>query len=116
MGEIGRTDATLPLSPDALTTRLNQRGVLESTLRLIGEGGVLLLSLWRTRRATPALLFQPREQWPDGASLATAGFRGYAPDSLPYNPMQLRLDEVQIRRMAAASLSDATRPAWAQFD
>lgn len=101
------------LTETAATTLL---GVLQSTLRLIAEGGVLLLNLWRTRRATPALLFQPREQWPDGPSSATAGFRGYAPDSVPYNPTQLRSDQVLIRRMTAASLGDAQRAAWAQFD
>jgi hypothetical protein len=108
-------DAANPpvLTETAATTLL---GVLQSTLRLTGEGGVLLLNLWRTRRATPALLFQPREQWPDSTSSATAGFRGYAPDSVPYNPTQLRLDQVVIRRMSAASLGDAQRAAWLRFD
>ena len=108
-------DAANPpvLTETAATTLL---GVLQSTLRLTGECGALLLNLWRTRRATPALLFQPREQWPDGASSATAGFRGYAPDSVPYNSTELRSDEVLIRRMTAASLGDAQRAAWAHFD
>lgn len=101
------------LTETAATTLL---GVLQSTLRLPAKGGVFLLNLWRTRRATPALLFQPREQWPDGRSSATAGFRGYAPDSVPYNPTQLRSDQVLIRRMTAASLDDAKRGAWSGFD
>lgn len=91
-------------------------GVLESTLRLIGEGGALLLDFWRARRANVALLLQPREQWPAGASTATAGFGGYAPETMPYNPTQLRSDEILIRRMTAASLGDAARGAWANFD
>jgi hypothetical protein len=101
------------LTETAATTLL---GVLQSTLRLTAEGGVLLLNLWRTRRGTPALLFQPIEQWPNAASSATAGFRGYAPDSVPYNPTQLRSDQVLIRRMTAASLGDAQRTAWPGFD
>jgi hypothetical protein len=92
------------------------RGVLESTLRLIGDGGALLLDLWRVRRASPTLLLQPREQWPDGPSSATAGFAGYAPDSIPYDLSSIRSDPILIRRMNAASLGDAARPAWAHFD
>lgn len=91
-------------------------GVLKSTLRLIGDGGALLLALWRTRRGSPALLLQPREQWPDGPSSATAGFAGYAPDSIPYNPRSLRSDSILVRCMNVASLGDAARPAWAHFD
>lgn len=101
------------LTETAATTLL---GVLRSALRLTAEGGLLLLNLWRTRRTTPSLLFQPREQWPNGRSSATAGFRGYAPDSVPYNPTQLRSDEVLIRRMTAASVGDALRAAWPGFD
>jgi len=91
-------------------------GVLESTLRLIGEGGPLLLDVWRTRRGNPGLLPQPREQWPAGPSTATAGFEGYAPGSMPYDPTQLRSDSTLVRRMMAASLGDAARGAWANFD
>lgn len=92
------------------------RGVLESTLRLIGEGGGLLLDVWRTRRGNPALLPQPREQWPAGPSTVTAGFEGYAPGSMPYNPTQGRSDATLVRRMMGASLSAAARGAWATFD
>jgi hypothetical protein len=91
-------------------------GVLERTLRLIGEGGGLLLDVWRTRRGNPALLPQPREQWPAGPSTVTAGFEGYAPGSMPYNPTHLRTDATLVRRMMAASLGDAARGAWATFD
>jgi len=90
-------------------------GVLESALRLVGEAGALLLGVWRTRRATPALLRQPLEQWPAGPSTATAGFDGYSPGSIPYNPTQLRSDATLVRRMIGASLGDAARGAWANF-
>jgi hypothetical protein len=90
--------------------------VVESTLRLTAEAGELLVGLWQTRRGNPALLAQPREQWPDGPLATTTGFVGYAPGSMPYNPTQLRTDEVLVRRMRAASLGDAARGAWAGFD
>jgi hypothetical protein len=91
-------------------------GVLESTLRLIGEAGASLLEVWRTRRANPGLLPQPREQWTGGPSAATAGFDGYAPGSMPYEPAHIRSDATFVRRMEAASLGDAARGAWANFD
>ena len=101
------------LTESAATTFL---GVLKSTLQLIGEGGGLSLALWRARRACPGLLLQPRAQWPDGPSAATAGFAGYAPDSVPYNPTSLTSDATLIRRMTVASLGDTARSAWANFD
>jgi hypothetical protein len=117
----GRSDVEMFVDaahPPVLTesAAMTLAGVLESTLRLIGEGGSLLLDSWRTRRANPVLLPQPPEQWPAGASTATAGFLGYAPGSIPYNPTQLRSDEILVRRMMAASLGDAARGAWTNFD
>ncbi len=91
-------------------------GVLESTMRLIGDAGARLLDIWRMRRANRALLPQPRDQWPGGASAAAAGFDGYAPGSMPYNPEHIRSDETLVRRMRAASLGDDARGAWAAFD
>jgi len=117
----GRSDVEMFLDtsrPPVLTesAAMTLLGVRESTLRLFGDGATLLRDLWRARRADPALLIQPREQWPDSSSWATTGFPGYAPDSVPYNPTQLRSDEVLLRRMSAASLGDAERGAWARFD
>jgi hypothetical protein len=108
-------DATKPpvLTENAAMTLL---GVLDSTVRLLEEGGRLLLDVWRTRRGNPPLLFQPREQWPAGVSTATAGFEGYAPGSIPYNPAQLRSDATLIRRLTAASGHDMARGAWVNFD
>jgi hypothetical protein len=101
------------LTESAGTTLL---GVLESTLRLIGGGGDLLVEVWRTRRENPALLIQPREQWPDGPSTVTTGFDGYAPGSMLYAPEQIRTDLTLVRRMTAASLGDAALSAWTHFD
>jgi len=117
----GRSDVEMFLEaarPPVLTesAAMTLLGVLESTLRLIGEGGRLLLDVWRTRRGNPVLLPQPREQWPAGPSTATAGFEGYAPGSMPYDPTQLRSDATLIRRMTGASLGDVARGAWANFD
>ena len=117
----GRSDVEMfldPSRPPVLTesAAMTLSGVLASTLRLIEQGATLLLDFWQTRRANPTLLRQPREQWLSGASTAAAGFDGYAPGSIPYNPTQLRSDAILIRRMVAASLGDAARPAWAAFD
>jgi len=117
----GRSDVEMLLdtaNPPVLTesAATTLRGVLESTLRLTGNGGALLLNLWRIRRGTPTLLLQPKEQWPHGASSATSGFRGYEPDSVPFNPNQLRVDQVFVRRTTAASLGDAKEADWAKFD
>jgi hypothetical protein len=117
----GRSDVEMFLDtadPPVLTENAatTLRGILESTLRLVAEGGEILLRLWRTRRANPSLLLQPREQWPNGASVVTTGFRGYSPDSVPYDPNHWRSNELLIRRMKAASLGDKERAAWARFD
>jgi len=117
----GRSDVEMFLDaayPPVLTesAEMTLLGVLESALRLIGEAGALLLDLWRTRRANPGLLPQPREQWAGGPSAATAGFDGYAPGSMPYDPAHIRSDATFVRRMEAASLGDAARGAWANFD
>jgi hypothetical protein len=91
-------------------------GLLEGTLQLVGQGGGLLHDVWLARRSNPALLPQPREQWPEGPSAVAAGFEGYAPGSMPYNPTQLRADATLVHRMMAASLGDGARGAWADFD
>jgi hypothetical protein len=98
------------------SAEMTSLGVLESTIRLIRDGGALLLDFWRMRRGNPVLLLQPAEQWPGGASTATAGFDGYAPGSMPYDPEQIRSDEILVRRMRAASLGDDARGAWTSFD
>lgn len=117
----GRSDVEMFLdtaNPPVLreTAAATLRGVLESTLSLIRDGGALLLGVWRTRRTNPDLLLQPREQWLSGASLATTGFRGYAPDSVPYESTRLQTNQVLIQRISAASLFDLGRAAWKQFD
>jgi hypothetical protein len=117
----GRSDVEMFLDavhPPVLTesASVTLLGVLESTLQLIGEGGGLLHDVWRARRSNPAVLPQPREQWPEGPLAVTAGFEGYAPGSMPYNPAQLRADATLVQRMMAASLGDAALGAWANFD
>ena len=107
------TDRAPVLTESAAVTL---RSVLESTLRLLDEGGRLSLELWRQRRQTPTLLTQPRRQWPDGPSGATTGFPGYAPESIPYAPDHIRADPELLPRLRAASLGDAAVDAWANFD
>jgi hypothetical protein len=117
----GRSDVEMFLGmsqPPVLTesTAMSLRGILESTLMLIEDGGTLLVDVWRMRRTDPALLPQQREQWPGGPSTATTGFDGYSLGSMPYSPEHLRTDVTLVRRMRAASLGDAALPACATFD
>jgi hypothetical protein len=117
----GRSDVEMFLeaaTPPVLeeSAEMTLTSVIESVLQLTRDVGELLVALWQTRRRDPPLISQPREQWPDGPSVATTGFAGYAPGSMPYNPRQLRTDEVMVRRLNAASLGDAARGAWTRFD
>ena len=117
----GKSDVEMFLSagtPPVLTesAEITLRGILESTLSLLERSGHLLLNLWRTRRADPGVLTQPREQWPDGPSSTVTGFAGFAPDSAPYTPDHFRSNETLLRRISAASVDDAKRDAWKTFD
>lgn len=91
-------------------------GALDSTRRLLDEGGRLLLELWMRRRADPTLLPQPREQWPRVELPEPVDFRGYAPGSFPHSASQLRTHGDVLRRLKAAALDDAVRGQWATFD
>jgi hypothetical protein len=117
----GRSDVEMFLDathPPVLTEGAGAtiRGVLDSTLEVVRGGAALLLDIWRTRRASPTLLLQPREQWLNGVSSESTGFEGYAPGSVPYNPTSITVDPIMIQRLKCASLGDAARPAWAAFD
>lgn len=93
------------------------RGVLESTARLLDQGGKLLLELWSRRRADPQLLPQPSKQWPRIEPAGTSGFDGYAPSSVPVQPSAVATHPDVVRRLKAAALSEHDRRAqWSSFD
>ncbi|MGH9483196.1 MAG: hypothetical protein ACRD1L_14005, partial [Terriglobales bacterium] len=92
-------------------------GILCSARKLIDAAGGLLLSVWTQRRANPALLLQPREQWPSGAAGQPATqFSGYSPMSAPFTPRALVSDGIVERRMRAAAIMDDQRAQWGNFD
>jgi hypothetical protein len=87
-------------------------GLLDTTIKLLNDVVGELLILWRTRRANPELLAQPREQWLGGPSAESTGFEGYKPGSYDYNPGALIAAPGLITRLRAAALSDQQRYRW----
>ena len=99
---------------EAASDTLN--GILASVRALAEDVARELLALWLRRRANPALLLQPREQWPDGPSRETTGFQGYRPGSATYDAKLLIGAPSVAPRFRAAALDDENRPRWAKFD
>jgi len=91
-------------------------GVMASTLGLIADVTGALIDVWRRRRASPDILSQPKEQWPDGPSPETTGFEGYRPGSVVYEPRALVGHPILATRIRAAALDDAQRGKWNRFD
>ena len=92
------------------------QGVMASTTYLVESLAVHLVDFWRWRRAHPADLRQPEEQWKDGPSTQSTGFNGYAPGSLALQSGLGMMHPITARRFHAAALDDAARPQWAAFD
>lgn len=92
------------------------RGLMGSTSNVIEASAKDTLELWRWRRARPGDLRQPEAQWPNGPSTQSAGFNGYAPNSLALNPQIGSMHPVTARRLSAAALDDAARLQWTTFD
>jgi hypothetical protein len=62
-------------------------------------------------------LLQPKQQWPDGRSTQSTGFRGYAPNiDTPGLDAVFSSHPSAIRRLRAAALLDPARADWATFD
>jgi hypothetical protein len=96
------------------TTTLD--GVMASAPALSGTTAAALLDIWRRRRAEPALLVQPKEQWREGRSSATRGFAGYKPGSVPLSRDVLVSDDSFVRRLRSAAIDDDGRKKWPTFD
>lgn len=92
------------------------QGIMNSTGLLLEAAAEHLLDLWRWRRAHPADLGQPKEQWKLGPSNQSVGFSGYAPGSLPLEPSLGMMHPATARRFHAAALVDSTRHEWTTFD
>jgi hypothetical protein len=91
-------------------------GVMASSLMFCNATAVALIEIWKKRRAQPALLPQPREQWRDGRSSSSPGFDGYQPGTVPFGADQLTSDSTFIPRVRAAALDVVGKPKWSTFD
>jgi hypothetical protein len=110
-----------PNLPPVLTedSRQTLDGAMSSVRNLLEALGERLTAAWDWRKANPAVLTQPQQQWPDLAPPSAGqpqGFVGYAPGSLPYEPEQLTSHPRIGHRMLAAALYDHQRGQWPNFD
>jgi hypothetical protein len=110
--EVLLSDVPPVLEEEAETT---MRGALRSTLALAEAMSARLASVWSLRRATPALIEQPREQWKTVPSAPLSPFAGYDRASLPYDPKVLAGNPDLLRRLRCAALEDGSRPRWKDF-
>lgn len=110
---LGRDRQNLVLTERAETTL---GSVLMSTIRLVDGAAGHLLEAWRRRSSDPALLAQPREQWPDVPSSPLSDFPGYAPGSIDVDPGILIGGPDMPRRLITAALTDNQRDEWQRFD
>lgn len=97
-------------------SRQTLEGLMRSTIDLTEGTAEYMRELWRWRRANPAEIPQPRDQWPNGPSTQSTGFDGYQPNQLVFNPQVGMMHPVTARRFRAAALDDAARPQWTTFD
>jgi hypothetical protein len=91
-------------------------GIAEGVRQLIDGASEALLISWRTRRATPTMLQQPREQWPEGSRQPAFDFSGYAPGMTEVDPGAYITSPEAPRRLRAAALTDDLKGRWQGFD
>jgi hypothetical protein len=100
----GKINSTFEASADLFLERLSR-----STCSYVEEAGKILLDLWQERKADPAFISQPSEQWrePSGLINPVPAFTGY---DLGLPPNELRgvgvADEVFNRMQAAHMIAD----------
>lgn len=82
--------------------------------RVVARTCELLLPLWRARRADPAMLLQPVEQWPRIPCVTPSGFGGFLPESFPVDLRTLVGSPDMVRRMKVAALDDESMHLWHQ--
>jgi hypothetical protein len=116
--DASQVEALLSGAAAVLTERAEDtlRGSLNSTAALIEAMSRRLLSAWKTRRANPSLVVQPREQWPSGAVTRPPGFLGFRPGSASYDPRAWISNCDMGRQFRTAALDDDLRHLWKTFD
>lgn len=92
------------------------RGVLDSSVTVVRKVCNELEEVWKIRRATPALLTQPGENWPDGYPSRSTQFDGYRPGTLSFDPALWVSHRDIERQFKSAALPDELRHLWATFD
>lgn len=110
-----------PNRPPVLTedSRQTLEGAMGSVRYLLRALAERLTAAWDWRKANPAVLPQPQEQWAEVMPPAQGqkrGFEGYAPGSHPYEPEQLMSHPRIGHRILAAALYDHQRDGWQNFD
>ncbi len=95
---------TLVLSEDVEQTLT---GLLTSTMTLIDMIGRELCEVWNWRRENPRSPCQPKEQWPNGRSIASSTFLGYAPGTFELDPSMAVVHPEVAHRFRSAALDDA---------
>lgn len=90
------------------------RSTLDAVMFVVKELSVLLLGVWRERRATPELLTQPCGQWPHLA-IHPDIFGGFEPNTSPVAPAAMLASRLNVRRLKAAAVDTPNRPRWKTF-
>lgn len=73
-----------------------------------------LLVAWQTRRANPALVPQPQEEWPE-VPRPPGAFKGYEPGRMGVVPTAAMTGPAAIRRLKAASMAGDAKANWRLF-
>ncbi len=97
-------------------SKVTLEGVMGSVRALSETTAASLVQIWRRRRGEPALLTQPKEQWPQGRSTASRGFAGYKPGTVPFNVDWLASNPTFVKRLKVAALDTRARKKWETFD
>jgi hypothetical protein len=85
-------------------------GIIESTRALLDNSCEKLQEIWKTRRASPAIIDQPITQWSDSAKQCL--FQGYSSSAKPLD-MSMLVSNPRVRfRVRTGAVDDAQRGLW----
>lgn len=110
-GSVEPTRLANVLEEDGLHTL---QAAMKAVVYVLKELSAALLDAWRTRRASPGLLIQPNEQWPDLA-IHPDNFGGFEPGTFPASPDMMFGSPARVRRLSAAAVDTAHRYRWKTF-
>jgi len=87
-------------------------GAFCSIRYLVDEASKSLCESWRERRSNPALIRQPRAEWPEVEAPRPSVFQGYESKKMEINMTALMTDPSAPRRLQAAAITSEQRPLW----